>query len=136
MLVKGEDKALWFMHVLHLFHLNVAGVTSKGGKQASVQHFEVTELKDEVEIVFYSLFLRWATEDEMDHNLHFNLTPSAVVDIGEWCGPVPFTSVKLIDLIVTSNHFVLPFYLQKQQPTHRYFSIDSISRKKKKNAET
>lgn len=55
-LVEGDNKSYCFAHVLLLFHLTIAGLTSQGEKYAFAHHFDVLELIDEVDIVINCLF--------------------------------------------------------------------------------
>lgn len=58
-LAEREDKTYLFAHVLLLFHVVIAGMSSQVGEYTFVQCFDVTNPIDEVHHILIFLRLRW-----------------------------------------------------------------------------
>lgn len=86
-----------------------------------MHYFDVTSPVDDLDRMLNFLSLRFATEVDVAQNVLFNPTTSNTVEMGEWCGLMPFTSVQSVDQIVRSNHSVKLFHPEIARPAHRFY---------------
>lgn len=93
-----------------LFHLNIAGVTSKEEEYAFAAYIDIIESLNRLDIILSHFCLRSAIEGEMDLTLSINFISLVTIDIREWYGLVSFAPVRLIHHIVRSNHSLQLLY--------------------------
>lgn len=89
-----------------MFHLHITEVMLQGEAYAFDLCVDVKDPINEVEIFISCFSFRWASKNEMNHNLNFNARCSAIVDIGELYGLVSIASVRSVHHIVKSNNSI------------------------------
>lgn len=120
-LVESDGGDFWFSRVMLLFHLRTRSKTEMSGEFALIQYFEITSPIDSVDRVLRCLCLRWATDDEVDLTVNENLSSADIIEVGEWYGVVPFSSVRSVHHIVRSNYCVSSFTSPLPWPLHRFY---------------
>ena len=93
--------------------------TSKNEEMLYVQYMQVTPPIDNVEKALNCVYLRWATDDEVDHTV--STQPVRTISVGEWFGMIPVGAVKGVVHVLRSNMAVHPFTKEKPWPTHRFY---------------
>lgn len=76
---------------------------------------------DNVKLFLSCLWLRWETDDKIYHTVDSNLGGDDIIDVGEWYGVVPFSSIGSVHHIVRSNYYVSPLKSELSWPLHRFY---------------
>lgn len=117
--VKGS--VFWFPLVLLLFYHRARPNSRMSGEFAFLTYFEKTLLVDNVDRVLSFLRLGWTTDDEVDHSVKQSISAGGVVESGEWCGAVSFSSVMTLNHVLRLNYDVSQLLPQLPRPLHRFY---------------
>lgn len=126
-LVEEEEKRFWFPKVLQWFLLNTRTNEKMSSEFSFVRYFDVSASFDNFERVFNCLCFWWATGDECDRTVAPDLQTDDNIDIEEWYGVIPFSSIRSGHHNVKLNYCVSPFSCQLPWPLYGSTLKDSIN---------
>ena len=115
--IRGDNESVWFAKVLLLFRMKIPSTEEQ--QLAFVQYFEVTSPIDGVDDTLNCVCLRWATDDGKDYSTTVPTSPR--IEVGEWYGIIPFSSISSVHHIVRGNHPLPPLLPQLPWPCHQFY---------------
>lgn len=101
--VEEPDKNDWLAKILLFFHLRTRENENISGQFVFMQNIETTPPLDAVDKTLNCILLRLATDDELVHTLDVKGMLTFKIEVGEWLGVDPFTSIVSVHHIVRSN---------------------------------
>lgn len=99
-LVEEEGSNCWFPQVVLLFYLSTPTNDQMSGDSAIIRFSEITLLIDDMGHLSNCPRLRWAADDDIDHNGNQSFSGAGVMEAGEQDRVVTFCSVISVHHVV------------------------------------
>lgn len=120
-LERGDDLSYRSSQVLLLFCIKSVGIAECGGELVFRHYFQITHSVNETDVEPYSVHIRWAAEDEIDHSIWFSPSNYGTIKAGKWYEAAPFSFIVSIHHIMPENNYVPLFCPELPRLVHRFY---------------